>query len=127
MKNIKVYESFENEEEENIEILKSHLANPVFRKEFDRAFSERSIDADIVENPESETEFIVECWPKSFDGAVSNRISYQIDEIAKILGSELGVGEMSWRFGPGGGVSRIIFDMGQHINRDMVKVKNMIM
>ena len=83
MRNIKIYESFD--EGENIEILKSHLANPVFRKEFNKAFSERSMDADIVEEPESETEFIVECWPKSFDGAVSNRISYQIDEIAKIL------------------------------------------
>ena len=126
MKNIRIYESFEDEDE-NIEILKSHLANPVFRKEFDKAFRERSMDADIVEEPESETEFVVECWPKSFNGAVSNRISYQMDEIAKILGSELGVGEMSWRFGPGGGVSRIIFDMGQPINKDMVRVKNMIM
>lgn len=125
MRNIKIYESFD--EEENIEMLKSHLANSVFRKEFNKAFSERSMDADIVEEPESETEFIVECWPKSFDGAVSNRISYQIDEIAKILASELGVGEMSWRFGPGGGVSRIIFDMGEPINRGMVRVKNMIM
>jgi len=125
MRNIKIYESFD--EEENIEMLKSHLANSVFRKEFNKAFSERSMDADIVEEPESETEFIVECWPKSFDGAVSNRISYQIDEIAKILASELGVGEMSWTFGPGGGVSRIIFDMGEPINRGMVRVKNMIM
>ena len=125
MKNIKIYESFD--EEENVEILKSHLANPVFRKEFNKAFTERSMDADIVEEPASETEFIVECWSKSFDGAVSNRISYQIDEIAKILASELGVREMSWRFGPGGGVSRIIFDMGEPINRGMVRVKNMIM
>jgi hypothetical protein len=125
MRNIRIYESFD--EEENIEILKSHLANPMFRKEFDEAFNDRSMDADIVEEPASETEFIVECWPKSFDGAVSNRISYQIDEIAKILASELGATDMTWKFAPGGGVGRIIFDMGEPINRNMARVKSLIM
>lgn len=126
MKNIKIYENWDEKSEENLDLLRDYLENKKFRADFDKAFDDSSMEADIVAEPLSDTEFIVECWPKSFDGAVSNRISYQIDEIAKILGSSFGIKEMTWRFEAGKGVSRIIFDMNEPVNKKMFRIKNMM-
>jgi hypothetical protein len=127
MKNIRVYEQWNEEEEENIDLLRNYLGNRKFRPDFDKAFGDRQMDADIVSEPLSETEFIVECWPKTFDGVVPNKISYYIDEIATILSGLFGVSGVTWRFEGGKGVSRIIFDLNEPINRDMIKFKNMIL
>ena len=127
MKNVKIYEEWDDESEENLDLLRNYLENKKFRGDFDKDFDDRQMEADIVAEPLSDTEFIVECWPKTFDGAVPNRISYYIDDIAKILSGLFGVKEVTWRFEGGGGVSRIIFDMNEPINRNMIKFKNMIM
>jgi hypothetical protein len=127
MKNVKIYEEWDDESEENLDLLRNYLENKKFRGDFDKAFDDRQMEADIVAEPLSDTEFIVECWPKTFDGAVPNRISYYIDDIAKILSGLFGVKEVTWRFEGGKGVSRIIFDLNEPINRNMIKFKNMIM
>jgi hypothetical protein len=127
MKNLKVYEKWDEESEENLDLLRNYIENKEFRENFDKAFSDRQMEADIVREPLSDTEIIVECWPKTFNGAVPNKISYYIDEVAKILSSLFGVKEVTWRFEAGKGVSRIIFDLNEPINRNLVKFKNMIM
>jgi hypothetical protein len=127
MKNVKIYESWNEESEKDLDLLRDYLQNEKFRVDFDKAFADRAMEADIVAEPLSDTEFIVEWWSKAHNGAVPNRISYYIDEIAKILESSLGIKEMTWRFEPGKGVSRIIFDMNETMNRKMFRVKNMIM
>jgi hypothetical protein len=127
MGNVKIYEEWNEESEHNLDLLRDYLENKKFRVDFDKAFDDRSMEADIVAEPLSDTEFIVEWWSKAYNGAVPNRISYYIDEIAKILESSLGINEMTWKFEPGKGVSRIIFDMNEPMNRQMFRVKNMIM
>ena len=127
MKNVKIYEEWNEESEHNLDLLRDYLENKKFRADFDEAFDDRSMEADIVAEPLSDTEFIVEWGPKAHNGAVPNRISYYIDEIAKILESSFGIKEMTWRFEPGKGVSRIIFDMNEPVNRKMFRIKNMIM
>jgi len=127
MGNIKKYENWDDESEKNLDILRDYLENKKFRDAFDQAFEDRMMEADIVAEPLSDTEFIVEWWPKSNDGAVPNKISYYIDEIAKILESSFGIKEMTWRFEPRKGVSRIIFDMNEPVNRKMLRIKNMLM
>ena len=130
MKNVKIYESWESwneESEKDLDLLRDYLQNEKFRVDFDKAFADRSMEADIVAEPLSDTEFIVEWWSKSHNGAVPNRISYYIDEIAKILESSFGIKEMTWRFEPHKGVSRIIFDMNEPINRKIFRIKNMLM
>lgn len=127
MGNIKKYENWDDESEKNLDILRDYLENKKFRDAFDQTFEDRMMEADIVAEPLSDTEFIVEWWPKSNDGAVPNKISYYIDEIAKILESSFGIKEMTWRFEPRKGVSRIIFDMNEPVNRKMLRIKNMLM
>ena len=127
MENVKIYEEWNEESEHNLDLLRDYLKNKKFRADFDKAFDDRSMEADIVDEPLSDTEIIVECWPKTFDGAVPNKISYYIDDIAKILSGLFGVKEVTWRFERGKGVSRIIFDMNEPINRNMIKFRNMIM
>jgi hypothetical protein len=126
MENVKIYEEWNEESEYNLDLLRDYLENKKFRSDFDKAFDDRSMEADIVAEPLSDTEFIVEWWSKAHNGAVPNRISYYIDEIAKILESSFGIKEMTWRFEPGKGVSRIIFDMNEPMNRKMFRIKNMI-
>jgi hypothetical protein len=126
MENVKIYEEWNEESEYNLDLLRDYLENKKFRSDFDKAFDDRSMEADIVAEPLSDTEFIVEWWSKAHNGAVPNRISYYIDEIAKILESSFGIKEMTWRFEHGKGVSRIIFDMNEPMNRKMFRIKNMI-
>jgi hypothetical protein len=126
MENVKIYEEWNEESEYNLDLLRDYLENKKFRSDFDKAFDDRSMEADIVAEPLSDTEFIVEWWSKAHNGAVPNRISYYIDEIAKILESSFGIKEMTWRFEPGKGVSRIIFDMNEPVNKKMFRIKNMI-
>ena len=127
MENLIIYESFDEDGEENKDYLKAFIAGISFRKIFNKAFSDVSMDADIVEEPLSETEFIVECWPKSFDGAVSNRISYQIDDIAEELGKTFADKGITWRFSPGGGVSRIIFELSEPVNKKIANFMDLLM
>lgn len=124
MKNVKIYEEWDEESEENLDLLRNYLENNKFRSAFDKAFSDRQMEADVVREPLSDTEIIVEWWP--LGEAVPNKISYYIDDIAKILSGLFGVKEVTWRFEPGKGVYRIIFDLNEPINRNMVKFKNML-
>lgn len=130
MKNLKFYESmgkkWNDVNEENLDILRDYLQNEKFRNDFNRAFLDKKMDVDIVSEPLSDSEFIVEWWPK-YDNVVPNEISYYLDEIAKILSGLFGVKNVTWRFEAWKGVSRVIFNLNEPINKNMVRFKNMLM
>ncbi len=115
MKNIKGYKVFEStEEEEGTERLA--LLIDYNRSMILKFFSDKGMDSDFVaiEDPE---EFIMEYWPRSVDGSISNRISYYIDEFRSIISKELKTG-IEWRFGPNGNVQRLIFTLDNPISQE---------
>lgn len=115
MKNIKDYKIFEStEEEEGTERLA--LLIDYNRSMILKFFSDKGMDSDFVaiEDPE---EFIMEYWPRSLDGSISNRISYYIDEFRSIISKELKTG-IEWRFGPNGNVQRLIFTLDNPISQE---------
>jgi hypothetical protein len=115
MKNIKGYKVFEStEEEEGTERLA--LLIDYNRSMILKFFSDKGMDSDFVaiEDPE---EFIMEYWPRSLDGSISNRISYYIDEFRSIISKELKTG-IEWRFGPNGNVQRLIFTLDNPISQE---------
>jgi hypothetical protein len=115
MKNIKDYKVFEStEEEEGTERLA--LLIDYNRSRILKFFSDKGMDSDFVaiEDPE---EFIMEYWPRSLDGSISNRISYYIDEFRSIISKELKTG-IEWRFGPNGNVQRLIFTLDSPISQE---------
>lgn len=115
MKNIKDYRVFESrEEEEGTERLA--LLIDYNRSMILKFFSDKGMDSDFVaiEDPE---EFIMEYWPRSVDGSISNRISYYIDEFRSIISKELKTG-IEWRFGPNGNVQRLIFTLDNPISQE---------
>lgn len=115
MKNIKDYKIFEStEEEEGAERLA--LLIDYNRSMILKFFSDKGMDSDFVaiEDPE---EFIMEYWPRSLDGSISNRISYYIDEFRSIISKELKTG-VEWRFGPNGNVQRLIFTLDNPISQE---------
>lgn len=115
MKNIKGYKIFEStEDEEGAERLA--LLIDYNRSMILKFFSDKGMDSDFVaiEDPE---EFIMEYWPRSVDGSISNRISYYIDEFRSIISKELKTG-IEWRFGPNGNVQRLIFTLDNPISQE---------
>lgn len=115
MKNIKGYKVFESAgEEEGTERLA--LLIDYNRSMILKFFSDKGMDSDFVaiEDPE---EFIMEYWPRSLDGSISNRISYYIDEFRSIISKELKTG-IEWRFGPNGNVQRLIFTLDNPISQE---------
>ena len=114
MKNIKGYKVFESTEEEGAERLA--LLIDYNRSMILKFFSDKGMDSDFVkiEDPE---EFIMEYWPRSVDGSISNRISYYIDEFRSIISKELKTG-VEWRFGPNGNVQRLIFTLDSPISQE---------
>lgn len=115
MKNIKDYKIFEStEDEEGAERLA--LLIDYNRSMILKFFSDKGMDSDFVaiEDPE---EFIMEYWPRSVDGSISNRISYYIDEFRSIISKELKTG-IEWRFGPNGNVQRLIFTLDNPISQE---------
>lgn len=127
MKKITSYTDFSiseanDQEEESKQLLVDMIEN--MKEDIIRHFRTRLMDADFLEI-DSPTEFIVEYFPKSFDGRVPKRISYYLDDLAEILSEELGV-KVDWDFSPNGNVQRIIFTLEKELDPKFIKVKQSI-
>ena len=118
MRNIKLYEIWlpseraKHDEEEGIELLSKMLE--MAKKNIISHFNSRLMDVDFVD-VEDPQKFVIEYWPKSFDGRIPPRISYYIDDIAEILSEEFGT-KVEWQFSPNGNVQRIEFDLEKEID-----------
>ena len=127
MKNIKLYELWnlpsdkaKQEDEEGIEILSKMVE--LSKKDIISHFNSRLMDVDFV-NVDDPQQFVLEYWPKSFDGRIPQRISYYIDDIAEILSEEFGT-KIDWQFSPNGNVQRIEFDLEKEIEPKYFSVKD---
>jgi hypothetical protein len=115
MKNIKLYELWGDEgseKEEGVEMLSKML--DASKKDIISHFNSRLMDVDFVEVSDPE-QFVLEYWPKSYDGRIPQRISYYLDDIAEILSEEFGT-KIDWKFSPNGNVQRIEFDLEKEID-----------
>jgi len=123
MENIRPYNKFKIFETQEEEDAKDRLVTMIegLKEDIQRHFRTRLMDADFVEINDP-TEFIVEYWPKSFDGRVPKRISYYLDDLAEIISEELGV-KVDWDFSPNGNVQRVIFTLEKEIDPKFFKVK----
>lgn len=127
MKNIKLYElwnlpsdSAKQEGEEEIELLARMVE--LSKKDIISHFSSRLMDVDFVDVDDPQ-KFVIEYWPKSFDGRIPPRISYYIDDIAEILSEEFGT-KIDWQFSPNGNVQRIEFDLEKEIDPKYFSAKD---
>jgi len=127
MRNIKIYELWnlpsdndKQENEEGIELLSKMLDDS--KKDIISHFNSRLMDADFVEVSDPQ-QFVVEYWPKSYDGRIPQRISYYIDDIAEILSEEFGT-KIDWQFSANGNVQRIEFNLEKEIDPKFSSVKN---
>jgi hypothetical protein len=129
MRNIKLYELWnlpsdkaKQEGEEGIELLSKMVE--MSKKDIISHFNSRLMDVDFVDVDDPE-KFVIEYWPKSFDGRIPQRISYYIDDIAEILSEEFGT-KIDWQFSPNGNAQRIEFDLEKEIDPKYYSVKNRI-
>ena len=123
MKNIKLYELWgveDSEKEEGVEILSKML--DASKKDIISHFNSRLMDVDFVEVSDPE-QFVIEYWPKSFDGRIPQRISYYIDDIAEIISEEFGT-IVDWQFSPNGNVQRIEFSLEKEIDSKYFSAKD---
>jgi hypothetical protein len=127
MKNIKLYELWnlpsdkdKQEGEEGIELLSKMVE--LSKKDIISHFNSRLMDVDFVDVDDPE-KFVIEYWPKSFDGRIPQRISYYIDDIAEILSEEFGT-KVDWQFSPNGNVQRIEFDLEKEIDPKYFSAKD---
>ena len=127
MKNIKLYElwnlpsdSAKQEGEEGIELLSRMIE--LSKKDIISHFNSRLMDVDFVDVDDPE-KFVIEYWPKSFDGRIPQRISYYIDDIAEILSEEFGT-KVDWQFSPNGNVQIIEFDLEKEIDPKYFSAKD---
>ena len=127
MKNIKLYElwnlpsdSAKQEGEEEIELLARMVE--LSKKDIISHFSSRLMDVDFVDVDDPQ-KFVIEYWPKSFDGRIPPRISYYIDDIAEILSEDFGT-KIDWQFSPNGNVQRIEFDLEKEIDPKYFSAKD---
>jgi len=127
MKNIKLYElwnlpsdSAKQEGEEGIELLSKMVE--LYKKDIISHFNSRLMDVDFVDVDDPE-KFVIEYWPKSFDGRIPQRISYYIDDIAEILSEEFGT-KIDWQFSPNGNVQRIEFSLEKEIDPKYFSAKD---
>jgi hypothetical protein len=127
MRNIKIYELWnlpsdkaKQEDEEGIELLSKMLDDS--KKDIISHFNSRLMDADFVEVSDPQ-QFVIEYWPKSYDGRIPQRISYYIDDIAEILSEEFGT-KIDWQFSANGNVQRIEFNLEKEIDPKFSSVKN---
>ena len=130
MRNIELYEIWlpserskhdeESSEEEGIELLSKMLEDS--KKDIISHFSSRLMDVDFVDVDDPQ-KFVIEYWPKSFDGRIPQRISYYIDDIAEILSEEFGT-KVDWQFSANGNVQRIEFNLEKEIDPKFYSVKN---
>jgi hypothetical protein len=122
MKNINTYKLFElgsqdTEMDDQIDALSQVLE--YLRGPIDEFFSERQMDVDFV-NLDEPDEFIIEYWPKSFNGAISKRISYYIDELCEMLSKQMKT-NIDWEFSPNGNAQRLIMSLDHPIDPEHLK------
>jgi hypothetical protein len=127
MKNIKLYELWnlpsdkaKQEGEEGIELLSRMVE--LSKKDIISHFNSRLMDVDFVDVDDPE-KFVIEYWPKSFDGRIPQRISYYIDDIAEILSEEFGT-KVDWQFSPNGNAQRIEFSLEKEIDPKYFSAKD---
>lgn len=130
MKNVKLYEIWlpsekakheeESEKEEGIELLSKMIE--LEKKDIISHFNSRLMDVDFV-NVDDPQQFVLEYYPKSFDGRIPPRISYYIDDIAEILSEEFGT-KIDWQFSPNGNAQRLEFNLEKGINPKYFRVKD---
>jgi hypothetical protein len=127
MKNIKIYELWnlpsdkaKQEDEEGIELLSQMVE--MAKKDIISHFNSRLMDADFVEVSDPQ-QFVIEYWPKSYDGRIPQRISYYIDDIAEILSEEFGT-KIDWQFSQNGNVQRIEFNLEKEIDPKYFSAKD---
>jgi hypothetical protein len=92
------------------------------KKDIISHFNSRLMDVDFVDVDDSQ-KFVIEYWPKSFDGRIPPRISYYIDDIAEILSEDFGT-KIDWQFSPNGNVQRIEFDLEKEIDPKYFSAKD---
>ena len=121
MKNISTYKKFaifENQDEEDeiellrltLDLIKDHILN--FLKE-------RSLEADFLIGSRP-NEFVMEYWPKTFDGRIPKKISYYLDELSEALSKTLKT-QIDWDFSPNGNVQRIVFTVENSLDPKLIK------
>ena len=126
MKNIKLYEIWppseraKHDEEEGIELLSKMLE--MAKKDIISHFNSRLMDVDFVD-VEDPQQFVIEYWPKSFNGRIPNKISYYIDDLAEILSGEFGT-KVDWQFSQNGNAQRIEFDLEKEIDSKYFSAKD---
>jgi hypothetical protein len=92
------------------------------KKDIISHFNSRLMDVDFVDVDDPE-KFVIEYWPKSFDGRIPQRISYYIDDIAEILSEEFGT-KVDWQFSPNGNAQRIEFSLEKEIDPKYFSAKD---
>ena len=126
MRNIKLYEIWlpseraKHDEEEGIELLSKMLE--MAKKNIISHFNSRLMDVDFVD-VEDPQQFVIEYWPKSFNGRIPNKISYYIDDLAEILSGEFGT-KVDWQFSQNGNAQRIEFDLEKEIDSKYFSAKD---
>jgi len=111
MENIKIYESFLSEsgnpDEEKIELLTELLE--ILKPEIQKFMEDRSMEADFVEISDPE-QFVMEYWSQEYSGRIPKKISYYLDDLAKMISENIGA-KIDWSFSPNGNVQRIEFNL----------------
>ena len=129
MRNIKLYELWnlpsdkaKQEDEEGIELLSKMLEDS--KKDIISHFNSRLMDVDFLDVSDPE-QFVIEYWPKSYDGRIPQRISYYMDDIAEILSEEFGT-KIDWQFSANGNAQRIEFNLEKEIDPKFYSAKNRV-
>lgn len=126
MNKIKKFESFDfgrfrghqSDDEQKVELLSELLeyTKPVAKK----FMEDRSMDVDFVEVTDPE-QFVIEYWPKEYSGRIPKKISYYLDDLAKLFSENIGV-EIDWSFSPNGNSQRIEFNLESDIDPKVLSV-----
>jgi hypothetical protein len=127
MKNIKIYELWnlpsdktKQEDEEGIELLSQMVE--MTKKDIISHFNSRLMEVDFVDVSDPQ-QFVLEYWPKSYDGRIPQRISYYIDDISEILSEEFGT-KIDWQFSPNGNAQRLEFNLEKEIDPKYFSAKD---
>ena len=124
MKNVKLYELWNSPSDEEYENGIELLAQMVemAKKDIISHFNSRLMEVGFVEVSDPQ-QFVLEYWPKSYDGRIPQRISYYIDDIAEILSEEFGT-KIDWQFSPNGNAQRLEFDLEKEIDPKYLSAKD---
>ena len=121
MGNIKLYESFINsgsDEKEKVEILSEILEES--KADIKKFMEDRGLDSDFVEVTEPD-QFVMEYWPQEYSGRIPKKISYYLDDLAKMISENLGA-KVDWAFSPNGNAQRIEFNLESDIDPKVLSV-----